>query len=97
MQHEELFTSLGQWEPSKVSTEAFYSYTFALYQVYGLIPLNHIMSKYPTNQFSLPSWSPQSQGLRLLYVFSISILLSVKVGGVVIVVDLTDFGFKHLR
>ena len=35
--YEELFTSFGQWEPSKVSTEAFYSYTFALYQVRDLI------------------------------------------------------------
>jgi len=54
------FLNLGQWEPSKVSTEAFYSYTFALYQ--------------------LVSTEPRTQ-----------------VGGVVIVVDLTDFGFKHLR
>jgi len=54
------FLNLGQWEPSKLSTEAFYSYTFALYQ--------------------LVSTEPRTQ-----------------VGGVVIVVDLTDFGFKHLR
>jgi len=54
------FLKLGQWEPSKVSIEAFYSYTFAFFQ--------------------LVSTEPRTQ-----------------VGGVVGVVDLTDFGFKHLR
>ena len=34
-------TSLGQWEPSKVSTEAFYSYTFALFQVLIVLSFHH--------------------------------------------------------
>ena len=46
--YEELFISLGQWEPSKVSTEAFYSYTFALYQVRDVILFIVHMLKYPT-------------------------------------------------
>ena len=81
-------TRLGQWEPSKVSIEAFYSYTFAFFQVsaqsiiissyhHHIIIISssssfhdHIIIKtlsYQHHQLFLPSWSPQSQGLRFSY------------------------------